>query len=352
MNKRLIFPFIIFSLVAAIWAGWIRIGWRLPVSNVAAQHGSLMVNSFLASLIFLERAVSFRNRWILFIPFLNALSAVAFAFNLTAAGQMCLIIGSIGFTGIILYFIFRFREAYYFVFLTGAFCLLAGNIILYKTNFYPGVVVWWMGFLLFTIVGERLELSRFLPLSDFKKMLLWICLSAVLLSVIWPFHMKGTIFLAVAFALTATWLLRYDMAKHSIRLKGQHRYSGLLLITGYFWLLITSGFLIFENRLAFGYDAVLHSFFIGFVFSMIFSHAPIILPAVAKLHIKIYRPFLYVWFILLQVTLAVRVIADCVEDVTCRKLAGLSNGVVILLFFISVASISKNELNNKPNYHI
>lgn len=351
MNKSLIFPFIIFSLIAAIWAGWIRIGWRLPVSNVAAQHGSLMVNSFLASLIFLERAVSFKNKWVLLIPLINALSAIAFAFNFAAAGQLLLIFGSAGFIAIILYFVFRFREAYYFVFLTGAFCLLAGNIILYKTNFYPATVIWWVGFLLFTIVGERLELSRFLPLSDVKKMMLWICLAAVLLSLLWPFHAKGNIFLAIAFAMTAVWLLKYDMARHSIKIKGQHRYSGLLLLTGYGWLFITSGFLIFQNRLVFGYDAMLHSFFIGFVFSMVFSHAPIIVPAVAKLAIKIYRPFLYVWFVLLQLSLAVRVVADCFENVLCRKIAGFSNGLVILFFFISVFLIIKNELNKKQNHY-
>ena len=65
-NKAiLIFPFIILSLLSAIWSGWLRIGWNFPITNIAAQHGALMVNSFLASLIFLERAVVFRNKWVI-----------------------------------------------------------------------------------------------------------------------------------------------------------------------------------------------------------------------------------------------------------------------------------------------
>lgn len=56
MNKAvLVLPFILLSLLLAIWSGWIRIGWPLPVTNAAAQHGALMVGSFLASLIFFRK---------------------------------------------------------------------------------------------------------------------------------------------------------------------------------------------------------------------------------------------------------------------------------------------------------
>lgn len=348
MNKAmLIFPFVILSLITAVWSGWIRIGWSLPVSNTAAQHGALMVNSFLASLIFLERAVTFKAKWILLVPFVNALSIVAFLLNSPGLAQLMFLIGSGGFAIIGLYFLYRFKEAYYYIFLLGALSLVIGNIILFKTNFYPGSVTWWMGFLLFTIVAERLELSRFLKLSNFKRNLLWVCLVAVLIALVWPFHLNGNIILAVAIAATAIWLLKYDMAKHSVKVKGQHRYSGWLLITGYIWLLINSVLLVFQGRLTFGYDAVLHSFFVGFIFSMIFSHAVIILPAITKLPVKLYRPFLYICFALMQASLMIRIVADIIEDVTCRKIGGLLNGISILLFFVSIGFIMKTELNKR-----
>lgn len=348
MNRLVfIFPLIILSLLAAIWSGWLRIGWSLPVSNVAAQHGALMVNSFLASLIFLERAVTFRSKWILLLPFVNALSIVAFFFNLSFVAQLIFIAGSTGFVAMCIYFIYRFKEAYYFIFLIGACCLLTGNFILYKTNFYPNAVNWWMGFLLFTIVAERLELSRFLSLTKFKRSLLWVCVGFVLIALALPFHFYGYIALSAAIAMTATWLLKYDMARHSIKVKGQHRYSGLLLIVGYVWLIIMSVLLLVQQRFAFGYDAVLHSFFIGFIFSMIFSHAVIILPAVTRQPVKLYRPFLYIWFGLMQTSLLIRIVADLLEDVLCRKIGGIVNGLSILLFFISIAVIMKMELKKR-----
>ena len=40
------------------------------------------------------------------------------------------------------------------------------------------------------------------------------------------------------------------------------------------------------------YDAMLHSIFLGFVFSMIFAHAPIILPTITGLAIAVSKQFL------------------------------------------------------------
>ena len=342
-----VLPLIFVSLLAAIWSGWLRIGWHLPLSETAAHHGALMVNSFLASLIFLERAVTFKKSWWLLLPFGNALSLLAFAFNQPQLAQWLQVGGSIGFAAMCTFFAYKYGELYYFVFLAGAFCLVGGNLVLLKTHFYPAAVTWWMGFLLFTIVAERLELSRFLPLSSAKRVLLLFCLALVLASLFWPFHLNGQLVFAAGVAATAVWLLRYDMARKSVKLQGQHRYSALLLIAGYVWLLIMAAILVFQHRLPFGYDAVLHSFFIGFVFSMIFSHAPIILPAVTRLPVKIYRPFLYVWFVLLQLTLMVRIVGDITGHSLSRKAGGISNGIVILLFFLTVATLFRMEIQKR-----
>jgi hypothetical protein len=219
--------------------------------------------------------------------------------------------------------------------------------MLATTAFYPSSVIWWMLFLVFTIVAERLELSRFLPQSKLRSWSLIVILAAIFIAAFIPFHAGGNWCLAGSIALVACWLVKFDMAFKSIRNKGQHRYSGLLLITGYGWLLVTAILLPVQQQLLFGYDAFLHSFFLGFVFSMIFSHAPIILPAIAKLPVKIYRPILYAWFGLLQVSLIVRIIADVNADSTCRSYAGLVNGITILLFFITVALIVRREVGKK-----
>ena len=348
MNKAvLVLPFLLLSLLLAIWSGWIRIGWSLPLTTASAQHGALMVGSFLASLIFLERAVTFSQKWVLLLPLVNGLSGVAFLGSFPLVAQALLVVGTAGFLIMCGYFIYRHKELYYYVFFSGAFTLLTGNIILLKTHFYPVAVPWWMGFLLFTIVAERLELSRFLKIKRWKQNLLLALLALLIVSLFLPFHGPGHIAFACLLIAVSLWLLKYDMARHSIRIKGQHRYSALLLITGYVWLLVTGLVFIFSNYLPFGYDAALHSFFVGFVFSMIFSHAPIILPAVLKLPIKLFRPFLYWWFLLLQLSLLLRVGADIGGHQALRKIGGLMNGVAILLFFVSVLAIVRQELKKR-----
>ncbi|MCU7551709.1 hypothetical protein OCK74_21490 [Chitinophagaceae bacterium LB-8] len=345
MNKAIApLPLILLSLLLAIWGGWIRIGWSLPVSQVAAQHGAMMVGSFLATLVLLERAVTFQNKWVLLLPVINGLSVIAFLVQQPELAQLFLIAGSLGFTLICGYFIKQYKELYNYVFFAGALCLLIGNVIIWKTNFYPNAVTWWIGFLLFTIVAERLELSRFIGLSSFKRNLLLLALGSVGAGLIWPFHYSGNVVFALSILAIALWLLKYDMAWFAIRKQGPHRYSGLLLIFGYAWLVITAALFLAGNHSAFGYDAALHSFFIGFVFSMIFSHAPIIFPAVLKLPLKIYRPVLYVWFALLQTSLVLRIVADVIESIHARRIAGLLNGVAILLFFVTIAVTVKMEL--------
>jgi hypothetical protein len=347
MNRAVaVIPLIIFSLLMAIWAGWLRIGWSIPLTGAAGMHGCLMVNSFLASLIFLERAVTFKSKWWLALPVVHASSALAFATQFTSLGYLLVTLGSMGFLVLCGYFIYRYQELYYYVFFAGAFCLLMGNGILYGKHDYPAAAPWWMGFLLFTIVAERLELSRFLSLTSLKKGLLVCFLATVLAGLIWPAE-TGAVIFAAAMALTALWLLKYDMARHSIRISGQHRYSGLLLITGYLWLLVTAALMVVKDKFVFGYDAVLHSFFIGFVFSMIFSHAPIILPAVARLPVKIYRPVLYVWFGLMQLSLIMRMAGDAGGNIYWRKMGGLLNGCAMLLFFVSIAVIVRMSLQKR-----
>lgn len=344
MNKVLIIlPLIVISLLLAIWSGLIRVGLGLPVDIAVAYHGSLMVNCFLASLIFLERAVTFRNKWILLLPFTNAFAALLFAASMPTVAFILNVCAAAGFLAMCGWFIYKHKEAYYYVFFAGAFCLLIGNSLLLKINFYPAAVVFWMLFLLLVIVAERLELTRFLPVRKKTRFLLYIILILAVAAAFFPFHNYGSGLLALSFFLSAIWLLRYDMAKKAIKMEGHHRYSGLLLIAGYFWLIITAGVLLIWQKIPFGYDAMLHSFFIGFVFSMIFSHAPIILPAIIKKPIRIYRPLLYYWFVLLQLSLVMRIVADIYGLVQIRKIAGLINGISLLIFFITVAATTITE---------
>jgi hypothetical protein len=347
LKPQFILPFLVLALLVAILSGLIRIGWQLSLTQAAGEHGALMVGSFLSSVIFLERAVTFKNKLVLLLPLMNAASAVAFLTGYPLVGQWMLLAGSLGFCVMCLYFVYHYKEKYYYLFFAGAFSLALGTWLLIRFQFYPRIVPWWMGYLLFTIVAERLELSRFLNITKQQNALLWLALAIVFAGLIIPFHLHGDIVFATGTILTAAWLLNYDMAFKSIRRAGQHRYSAVLLIVGYVWLIVTAVFLFMGNVNPFWYDATLHSFFVGFVFSMIFSHAPIIFPAVLKLPVKLYRPILYVWFILLQLSLVARVLFDAMLWVEGRRIAGLINGLTILIFFITIAAIIASELRTR-----
>jgi branched-subunit amino acid permease len=79
------------------------------------------------------------------------------------------------------------------------------------------------------------------------------------------------------------------------------------------------------------YDALLHALFVGFIFSMIFGHAPIIVPAVMGIHIA-YRPAFYAHLGLLHVSLTLRVFGDLALWLPGRQWGGLLNALAILLF--------------------
>ena len=53
------------SLLAAIWAGLVRMDWNLLIPNLSfpETHGPLMIVGFLGTVIGLERAVALKKPW-------------------------------------------------------------------------------------------------------------------------------------------------------------------------------------------------------------------------------------------------------------------------------------------------
>src|SRR5581483_3470843 len=81
----------------------------------------------------------------------------------------------------------------------------------------------------------------------------------------------------------AAWLAGYDIARRTVRMGGVTRFMAVALLAGYAWLGV-AGVLWLIHGLrppgGFAYDAALHALFLGFVMSMVFAHAPVIVPAV------------------------------------------------------------------------
>ena len=131
----------------------------------------------------------------------------------------------------------------------------------------------------------------------------------------------------------ASWLLRYDLARHNVRQQGLTRFIAVCLLAAYGWLLL-AGVLGIAGGFTPGHawrDAALHAVALGFIFSMIFGHAPIIFPAVLRTRIP-YTPAFYAPLLCLHASLALRVVGGLAGDFPLSRLGGLLNAVSLLLF--------------------
>ncbi|MCK5469468.1 MAG: hypothetical protein KAI99_13185 [Cyclobacteriaceae bacterium] len=341
MNKKIFFvlPFVLISLVFGILAGLFRMGWSIPMGEAAGEHGALMTGSFLGTLIVLERIVALKKKWMYIIPVISGMSLIFFILGEQAIAMSLLTLGSLGLIYIYIDLINRFGEYYFYVMMVGAIGWAVGNIIMIISPSYPQAAPWWIVFILLTVFGERLELSKFLPQSKRKRITMIIAISVFMVGIILPYHSVGKFISGTGLILIAIWLWNYDIARKSVKAKGMHRYTGSLLLAGYFWLLICGLLMIVDFGSIYNYDAMLHAFFLGFTFSMIFAHAPIIFPGVAGLTIRPFHDTLFIWAVLLQVTLAMRIISGLLMETQYRSLSGMLIAVIIILFFVNLVIV-------------
>jgi hypothetical protein len=204
-----------------------------------------MVGGFIGTLICVERTANSGYKIALIIPLLNSLSIVFFLLKLPGIAYWMLVAGSIGL--VIIYFLLysKFNELHLMIMTAGALCYLIGSVMLIKTSFYPAVVMWWVAFLYFTILGERLELSRYLNISSRNKIILAVLLAIFIAGILIPFHSLGGFVLAFSLIGSAIWLFKFDMARRSLKAVGQHFYSGITILTGYLWLIISALFFVY-----------------------------------------------------------------------------------------------------------
>ena len=340
---------VVVSLLAAIWAGLLRIGWvwPSPQPTLAAVHGPLMVSGFLGALIGLERAVALRHGWTFLSPLLTSLGGVLLIAGLIVPAQMLITLGS-AILVVVSVAMMRHEWALYTVTMgAGAVAWLGGNLLWLVGRPIYQASYWWAGFLLLVIAGERLELTRVLKPSPRIKLLFGMSASlfsaGLLLSAInYPPGIKVASLGTLAMAL---WFGLFDIARRTIRKPGITRFIAANLLIGYFWLAVSGLIGIFGSALVAGpiYDAWLHALFLGFAFSMIFAHALIILPALLGVKVS-FHPIFYLPSALLQISLLMRIAGDLTLQMTLRPWGGLLNAVSILLFAaIVIVNVVKNR---------
>lgn len=340
------FPLLLLAIVAllfAIWAGLLRAGWAWPPLQpaLAAAHGPLMVSAFLGTVIGLERAVALDRKFAYLVPVLSAASGILLMVGVrwSAAGWLQLLASA----GLVILFalIVRQHTAIYTVTMAaGSIAWLLGNGLLVSGRPIYAVTPWWIAFLVLTIAGERLELSRVLRLPR---------------SVIRLFTMAAGIFVAgvglsalnydlgvrvagAGMIGLAVWLVLFDIARRNLRHRELTRFIAYALFSGYLWLAVGGLLWLIYGGVPAGpiYDAILHTVFLGFVFGMIFGHAPLIFPSVLRRPMA-YLPAFYVPLAFLQISLLLRLVGDLINNITLRQWGSLLNGVTLLIFLAVTA---------------
>ena len=133
--------------------------------------------------------------------------------------------------------------------------------------------------------------------------------------------------------LVATWLWRHDLALHSVRFAGVHRYTALCLLSGYLWLALAGGMAAIwgDDLQGLRYDALLHAVSLGFLFGMIFGHVPILAPMLLRRRVA-FDGLFYLPFVVLQGSLVLRVGSDFAGWLDGRAWGALLNAGALLVF--------------------
>jgi hypothetical protein len=351
------------ALTAGLWAGLLRIGWQIPPisTRLLIEHGPLMVAGFLGTLISLERAVALsqlqHGRRVYFLaPMLAGLGSVALFLPVPPfVPRLLITLAALRFF-IIFILIYRLQPSTHNAVMSlGVLLWLLGNGLWLAGLPVSRVVPWWAGFLVLTIAGERLELARMLILTKAIRMLFFAITGIVLAGLLISLALNDFGLRITGFGLAALgiWLLRFDIARRTIRQQALTRYIAACLLPGYAWLAL-GGLLwmVYGGRYPAGpiYDAMLHTIFIGFVFSMIFGHAPVIIPAVMGMPIR-YLSIFYFHLSLLHISLALRIAGDLLFLQSIRRWGGLLNEVAVILFLLVTVIAARRgvRINNKSD---
>lgn len=333
-----LFAVSVLILLIAFWGGLLRLGWPWSVflGGSHLSHGALMISGFLGTLIGIERAVALRRSW----PYLAPISS--------GVGSLMLIVGvpdwigkgliSLGSFIMVMMFlpVLRQHRAFHTCLMSlGALSWLIGNLLwLLGWQIYR-IVLWWGGFLIFTIAGERLELARIVRLSKARWLTFTIStagLFAGLLLSLFAYD-SGTRLAGAGMTCLSLWLITSDITRKTLHNPDLPRFIAITLLIGYLWLGLAGLLGMIHGGTAAGalYDAFLHTIFLGFVFSMIFGHAPIIFPAIFGKQ-AVYNRALYAPVILLSLSLSMRLVGNLSGMIAWRMWGGLLNGVALLSF--------------------
>jgi len=191
----------------------------------------------------------------------------------------------------------------------GAAALLLGDILWMGGRGIEDVVALWLLFPTLTIVGERLELARIAFLDEMVETVVEALSGAAVLGACLLLIAPGS-HLVVGPALLglAVVMAYYDVARRTVRLRGGVRFMAASMLAGYVWLAVAGAVWSLwglQGLNGAAYEIVIHCITVGFAFSMILAHAPVIIPAIVHRALPYHR-LMWLPYVLLHAGLVVR----------------------------------------------
>lgn len=350
------------SLLAGLWGGLVLLGLPVPAlrAAAAADHGPLMTLGFLGTLIALERAVALGRTWAFAAPAAAGLGGLSLLVGAPpVVGRLLL-----GFAAVVLVLVYavvlRIQPALHLVVMgSGAVCWYVATLVWLRGWPIPRMVPWLAGFLVLTVLGERLELARIGRLTPasirhFVAAFGFFGVGLALSTGPDAAAVLGVRLAGIGLVGLALWGARHDVARRTVKVPGVTRFMAVCLLAGYVWLFVAGlTWLIagdLERSIA-AYDIALHGVFLGFIMSMIFGHAPVIVPAVLRVPLP-FRPWFYAHVALLHASLLLRVIAgDLLGSRLAWQVGGVGNEIAVLLFLAVSAAASIRARRSQHGSH-
>ncbi|HSN20173.1 MAG TPA: NnrS family protein, partial [Usitatibacter sp.] len=288
--------------------------------------------------ISLERAIALGKPFGYGSPLAAGLGAVLILLGLREAGLVVELVAPLFLLAVGIDLVRRQPLTHIVLLLVASACWLVGNALNLAGAAPNACAAWWFAFLVLTIAAERLEMTRLMQRPPIAARLFHAAVAIVLAGALSQtlFPEAGGIVFGAGLVALAAWCAAFDLARRTVLTEGFSRYAAVALLAGYAWLAV-GGFAwgMMSTVSPAWRDAALHSLGLGFVFSMILAHAPVVVPVVTRRRMR-YTPFFYVPLALLHASLVAR-LAGGPGAFRLREAGGILNAVALLVFVGTLA---------------
>ena len=341
--RLLMLTLLALPLLAGIAGGLLRAGVALPdmleaawPGRAALGHAALMISGFLGTVIGIERAVAVKLRAAFAAPVASSAGGLCLLLGQPAAGTWLGVAAALVFLGVNAVVVQRQRAAHTWLFLISAAAWLTGNLLFALDLDGIEIFPWWFAFLVTTIAAERLEMTRLMRRRPAAQGLLCTVLAALILGAALSSlsAVAGGVVYGAALVLLALWLAVFDIARRTVFAHGLSRYMAVCLLGGYAWLAVAGAAWAAAALGGPVRDVALHALGLGFIVSMVMGHAPVILPAIARVKLQ-FGAFFYVPLVALHASLVLRLGFGTLEP-SLRAAGAALNAAALALFAAAV----------------